>query len=209
MSRVNRSPNATAHRRFAQWAGMPRPGWLVAGIVVLVMMPLAAYGASLTLTGSPRQVSTLQTSYPVYACMNPVADGGAGSYVWDFASNPGNHFTIDSTYGTVTPVAPLSAGDYPITVRVTDAASAMATLSVTVSVVTTPVIAMTTDTIFDNYNGSSWFCSLGILASGFGDYRDNTTWTITDASGHFGIASGYNTMTLLQGRRRLVTTRSP
>ena len=96
--------------------GSRRVQWPLVGIamaVLLLMMPSLASAAALSVSGAPRALNTLEQSWPTWACMNPLATGGAGSYRWDFSSNPGSHFTIDSTYGTVTPVTPLAAGAIP------------------------------------------------------------------------------------------------
>ena len=61
-----------------------------------------------------------------------------------------------------------------------------------VSVVDTGIVVLNTDTIFDNYAGSNWFCPTGIFADGFNNNATNTTWTITDPSGYFAPVQGYN-----------------
>ena len=174
----------------------------IKGAIGLVLaMLLAAPGAlpasPLTISGQPRQINTFNSSG--YACMNAVASGGAGSYRWDLPNNPGTHFTIDGTYGSVRPVGALAAGDYPITVRVSDLNNDTATEDVVVSVVSTGLIVVNADTIFDNYAGNGWFSGVGIYATGFANSASGTTWTITDPSGYFGVATGYNFLTLKKG----------
>ena len=83
--------------------------------------------------------------------------------------------------------------------RVTDLNNATATLSVTVPVLTTSLIVMGNDTLLDNYAGSTWFSSLGVLASGFSNNSYTSTWTISDPSGHFGIDNSDNYLYYIGG----------
>ncbi len=162
------------------------------------MMSSVATADVLSIVGdSVRQVNTYNSS--TYPCYNPVANGGAGSYVWDFQSNPDGSFAINSVTGAVSPSKALTVGNYPITVRVTDAASATATKAVVVSVVNTGIVTLKTDTILDNYGGSNWFCEMGIYADGFANTNTGTTWTLTDASGYFSIPTGYNLLSMPSG----------
>jgi hypothetical protein len=169
-------------------------GFLLASILVA---PATLLASTLTISGQTRPINVYNSSG--YACFNPVASGGAGSYVWDLPANPGGCFTIDSASGAVRPTAALAVGDHPVTVRVTDAAGAAVTLDAVIPVVDTGTVVISTDTIFDNYAGSNWFCTVGILASGFSNTNTGTSWTITDPTGYFGIAAGYNYLSLKKG----------